>query len=83
MTGGPLDGRPVRPEDLSHSMLVAVLMAHGGSLTIPVTAFEPDSTGGPDGSWHAVALEPLEDGTVRLSVRPRPPDIDGPGIRYE
>ncbi|MFJ6076411.1 pRL2-19 [Streptomyces sp. NPDC093065] len=82
MTGGPLDGRSVRPEDLSHSMLVAVLMAHGGSLTIPVSAFEPDSTGGPDGSWHAVALEPLEDGTVRLSVRPRPSDTDAAGVRF-
>lgn len=83
MTGDPLEGLPVRPEDLSHSMLLAVLMAHGGSLTIPVTAFEPDSTGGPDGSWHAVALEPQPDGMVRLSVRPRPTDVDGPGVRFE
>jgi hypothetical protein len=77
---GPLRG--IEPADLSHAMLVAVLMDAGGSLTIRPEALAPDALGGPDGAWHAVAMEPQPDGTVRLSVRPRP-DVDGPGLRVE
>ncbi|MGV9277708.1 pRL2-19 [Streptomyces griseosporeus] len=82
MTGGPSGAAGIRPEDLSHSMLVAVLMAHGGSLTIPLSGFEADALGGRDGSFHAVAMEPQPDGTVRLSVRPRP-DEPTAGVRHE
>ncbi|MFH8797657.1 pRL2-19 [Streptomyces sp. NPDC017941] len=77
----PFGGR-IGPHDLSHAMLVAVLMAQGGSVTLPPGSFAPDALGGLDGSWHAVAMEPQQDGTVRLSVRPRP-DVDGPGINVE
>ena len=70
---------PHRPEDLSHAMLVAILMHHGGSMDIPASAFEADALGGPDGSWHAVAMEPQQDGTLRVSVRPRP-DGDAGGV---
>ncbi len=63
------------PQDMSHAMLIAILMHHGGSLDLPASAFEADALGGRDGSWHAVAMEPQDDGTVRLSVRPRP-DVD-------
>ena len=68
---------PHRPEDLSHAMLVAILMHHGGSMDIPASAFEADALGGRDGSWHAVAMEPQADGTLRVSVRPRPDGDDG------
>ncbi|PVE13144.1 hypothetical protein [Streptomyces scopuliridis] len=63
---------PHRPEDLSHATLVAILMHHGGSMDIPADAFQADALGGPDGSWHAVAMEPQPNGTMRISVRPRP-----------
>ncbi|MDX2683695.1 pRL2-19 [Streptomyces soliscabiei] len=68
-----------RPEDLSHAMLIAVLVAHGGSLEIPAAAFEADVIGGRDGSFHAVSMEPLPGGTIRLSVQPRP-DTEEAGI---
>lgn len=68
-----------RPEELSHAMLIAVLMAHGGSMDVPASAFETDALGGRDGSFHAVSMEPLPDGTVRLAVQPRP-DTDAAGI---
>lgn len=70
------------PGDMSHAMLVAILMHHGGSLDLPVDAFEVDALGGPDGAWHAVAMIPQTDGTVRISVQPRPsgPGTDGGGV---
>lgn len=77
----PFGGR-ISPQDMSHALLVAVLMANDGSVTLPPGSFDPDALGGLDGSWHAVAMEPQPDGTVRLSVRPRP-DVDGPGMRVE
>jgi hypothetical protein len=70
---------PHRPEDMSHAMLVAILMHHGGAMEIPATAFEADALGGRDGSWHAVAMEPQTNGTLRISVRPRP-DVDEGGV---
>nr|WP_107908851.1 pRL2-19 [Streptomyces chartreusis] len=69
----------IGPQDLSHAILVAILMAQGGSVTLPPGSFEPDALGGFDGSWHAVAMEPQPDGTVRISVRPRP-DVNEAGI---
>ena len=61
------------PQDLSHAMLVAVLMHNGGKYDLPLSAFEPDALGGPDGGHHAVQMAPLDDGRgVRLSVLPRP-----------
>ena len=60
------------PAEMSHAMLLAVLMHNGGSIEIPQVALEPDSTGTADGSFHAVELLPLPGGMVRLSVVPRP-----------
>jgi hypothetical protein len=68
---------PHRPEDMSHAMLVAILMHHGGSMDIPADAFVADALGGRDGSWHAVAMEPQANGTLRISVRPRPDGDEG------
>jgi hypothetical protein len=70
------------PADMSHAMLIAILMHHGGSLEIPASAFEPDAIGGLDGAFHAVAMEPQPGGTIRISVRPRP-DVPDAGITYE
>jgi hypothetical protein len=64
---------------MSHAMLVAVLMHHGGSLDLPAAAFETDALGDGRGAHHAVQLAPLDDGTVRLSVVARPP-VDSAGI---
>ncbi|MFJ9745743.1 pRL2-19 [Streptomyces chartreusis] len=75
-------GDGVTPADISHAMLIAVLMANGGSVTLPPGSFAPDALGGRDGSWHAVAMEPQPDGTVRLSVRPRP-DVPEADVRHE
>lgn len=68
--------------DMSHASLVAVLMHHGGSLEVPASAFEPDSIGGRDGSFHALAVDTIPGGRVRLSVHPRP-DVPGAGIIRE
>jgi hypothetical protein len=70
------------PADMSHAMLIAVLMDQGGSYVMPAAAMEADAIGGADGAFHAVAMEPLQDGRIRLSVRPRP-DVDEAGVRYE
>ncbi|MGY4974907.1 pRL2-19 [Streptomyces nigrescens] len=70
------------PEDMSHAMLLAILMHHGGSMHIPLDAFQPDALGGPDGSWHAVGMEPQPDGTLRIAVRPRPDGDEGRVERY-
>ncbi|WP_346268110.1 pRL2-19 [Streptomyces sp. SID3915] len=64
------------PADLSHAMLIAILMHHGGSLDLPAGAFDPDAIGGLDGAFHAVAMEPQDNGTIRISVRPRPAGDD-------
>ncbi|MFJ6701124.1 pRL2-19 [Streptomyces sp. NPDC091272] len=69
------------PEDMSHAMLLALLMHHGGSYTLPASAFETDAIGGPDGAFHAVEMTPLPDGRVQLAVVVRP-DVDGSGITY-
>ncbi|WP_121833693.1 pRL2-19 [Streptomyces sp. S1] len=65
------------PERMSHAMLLAILMDHGGSLTLPAKAFETDKLGGPDGSFHAVQMETLGDGSIRISVVSRPAGDDG------
>ncbi|MFF3617564.1 hypothetical protein [Streptomyces sp. NPDC002580] len=77
------DTAQARPADLSHAALVAVLMHHGGSLEVPAEAFEPDSIGGRDGSFHALALDTLPGGLVRLSVQPRPDVPDARIIRED
>lgn len=78
----PGDPTQATAADMSHASLVAVLMHHGGSLEVPASAFEPDSIGGRDGSFHALAVDALPGGRVRLSVHPRP-DVPGAGIVRE
>ncbi|WP_307819324.1 pRL2-19 [Streptomyces sp. MBT67] len=65
------------PADMSHAMLIAILMHNGGSLDLPAGAFTSDALGGMDGAFHAVAMEPRADGTIRISVQPRPAGDDG------
>jgi hypothetical protein len=60
------------PEDMSHGMLIALLMALGGSYDLPGDAFHADAMGTTDGQFHAVELATLADGRLRLSVVPRP-----------
>ena len=73
---------PANPADMSHAMLIALLMHHGGSMDLPATAFETDALGAGDGAHHAVQLAPIGDGTVRLSVVARPPgDAAGMEVR--
>ncbi|WP_435059507.1 pRL2-19 [Streptomyces sp. bgisy060] len=67
------------PAVMSHRMLIALLMHHGGSMTLPAAALDADATGTADGTHHAVQLATLDDGTVRLSVVARPP-VDGAGV---
>ncbi|MFJ4745410.1 pRL2-19 [Streptomyces sp. NPDC088775] len=67
------------PAQMSHYMLIAVLMHHGGSMELPAAALDAEATGTADGTHHAVQLARLDDGTVRLSVVARPP-VDGAGI---
>lgn len=73
------------PKDMSHGILIAILMHHGGSLDLPVTAFERDALGGRDGSHHAVEMAALDRTTVRLSVVTRPdgPEGDDAILRWE
>ncbi|MFJ6385900.1 pRL2-19 [Kitasatospora sp. NPDC092039] len=69
------------PEDMSHAMLIAVLMDAGGSVTLRPGALDPDAITGRDGSYHAVSFEPQADGSFRLSVQPRP-DTPGAGLEF-
>jgi hypothetical protein len=65
------------PADMSHAMLVAILMHNGGGYTLPMDALEVDALGRPDGSHHAVQMVPLADGSgVRLMVIARPEGPD-------
>ncbi|MGW0538628.1 hypothetical protein [Streptomyces sp. NPDC003032] len=58
--------------DLTLGMLVAGLMHLGGSVGLPTDAFTPDALGTADGPLHAAAFQPLDYGTLRLHVVPRP-----------
>ncbi|MFI6158290.1 pRL2-19 [Kitasatospora sp. NPDC051170] len=70
------------PEEMSHSMLIGVLMHLGGSYDLPGDALSVDALGTADGAFHAVELLSLPDGQVRLSVVPRPAgDAGGIEIR--
>jgi hypothetical protein len=69
------------PAELSHALLIAVLMHNGGSIDLPGAVLtEADVYGTQDGTFHALELLPLGDGQVRLSVVPRPPG-DAAGIQ--
>lgn len=70
-----------KPEDMSHGMLIALLMALGGSYDLPADAFQSDAMGTADGQFHAVELAELPGGQLRLSVVPRPAGNSG-GIEY-
>ncbi|MFH9016668.1 hypothetical protein ACH4C6_36040 [Streptomyces sp. NPDC017943] len=62
------------PGEMSHALLVAVLMNLGGAHTLPASSITPDVIAGRDGALHAAVMEQLPDSTVRISVAPRPPD---------
>lgn len=64
----------------SHAALIALLMHLGGSADVPAVAFAPEATGTPDGEFHALRMDPLPDGRIRLSVVARP-DVAEAGVR--
>lgn len=66
------------PQDLSHACLIAILMQNGGSYDLP-DGIEADALGGRDGAFHAVRMDRLTGGGVRLSVVARP-DGDAGGM---
>ncbi|WP_461712855.1 pRL2-19 [Streptomyces sp. DSM 41029] len=73
---------PLTPAERSHHLLVALLVHAGGSLTLPASALDPDAIGTAD-SAHAIELRRYADGSVRVSVQPRPRDAgDGAGLTY-
>jgi hypothetical protein len=63
--------------DLSHGVLIAVLMRLGGSVVMAAEDFAPDAMGRADGTLYCLALQPLPDGQVRLSVVPTITDSPG------
>ncbi|MFF3159854.1 pRL2-19 [Streptomyces sp. NPDC057910] len=69
------------PDEMSHAMLIAVLMHHGGSMDLPAEAFASEATGTADGAFHAVEMRPQPDGTMRLSVVLRPAG-DEEGVEF-
>lgn len=71
---------PYNPAEVSHAALIALLMHLGGSADVPAECFTPDATGGTDGQFHGMRMDPLPGGLMRLSVVPRP-DGDGGGVR--
>ncbi|MCW8103379.1 hypothetical protein [Streptomyces tauricus] len=68
----------LEPGELSHAMLIAILMSNSGSHVIPPSAMTADALAGRDGALHAAALEQLPGGYLRISVCPRP-DTDHAG----
>lgn len=56
-------------DELSHGALVAVLMHHGGSMTLPADAFEDGTMGPLDGSFYAVTFAAVGE-EIRLTVVP-------------
>lgn len=72
----PSEITELSPQDMSHMMLIAIIMREGGHLDLPLSALETDIVGNADGSMHAVAMSPLPGGPgVRLSVVARPARI--------
>ncbi|WP_369361253.1 pRL2-19 [Streptomyces sp. cg2] len=72
--------RQPTPEEMSHAVLIAILMHHGGSLDLPPGSFEPDAIGR-DGAYHALRMDHLTNGGVRFSVVARPDGAHG-GIAH-
>jgi len=70
------------PGNLSHAVAVALLMALGGSYDLPPDATEPDALTGRDGALHALRLDRLPSGRLRVSVTPRP-DLPEAGVTYQ
>lgn len=63
--------------ELSHMILVGVLMSLGCSHTLDQDALDVDAVATPDGKMHALHTQPLDDGRLRISVVPRPSDDAG------
>jgi hypothetical protein len=60
--------------DFSHAMLVAVLVKLGGSIELDAADLAPDVMGNAEGVLYRVALQPLPDQRLRLSVVPTAAD---------
>ncbi|MFJ4343639.1 pRL2-19 [Streptomyces sp. NPDC088915] len=71
-----MDPITTRPEDLSHAVLIGILMHNGGSMDIPREAFTAENLGTEKG-FHGLSMLPQEDGTLRISVHPRPEGDEG------
>jgi len=63
---------PVTPGEMTHALLVAVIMKQGGSVVLGPEDYEPDAMGHANGQLYALEMTPLTGGRVRLSVVPRP-----------
>jgi hypothetical protein len=70
MTGEPIPALDYDP-DLSHALLVAVVMKLGGSVELDFADLSPDSMGDQAGGLYALALDPIPTHRLRLSVIPR------------
>lgn len=64
--------------DLSHLLLVAVLVKLGGSIELGPDDFALDALGDARGVFYRTALDPLGDGRSRLSVHPAAPAAPDP-----
>ncbi|WP_282781899.1 hypothetical protein [Nocardia sp. CC201C] len=56
--------------DLSHALLIGVLMKMGGSIDLAPGDLAPEALGDTEGKVYPLTLEPLPDGGARLSVAP-------------
>ena len=61
---------PTLGDDLGTGLLVAVLAAHGGSIDLDTDRLPRAATHNSRGESHAVAVEALPSGRVRLSLVP-------------
>ncbi|WP_126903398.1 hypothetical protein [Streptomyces sp. WAC 01325] len=69
------------PEEISHAMLVGLLINLGGTHVMPASSMAPDALEGVDG-LHAVTMELLPNDALRFSISSRP-DVDAPGVDFE
>lgn len=67
--------------DLSHALLIAVLMKHGGSVELDSRHFAPIMQGNDRGEFFAAKVEILDDigNRIRVSVAPASEDQGGGG----
>lgn len=56
--------------DVSHGLLLAILVAHGGSVDLDADQFYSDAMGNQLGEFYSVQLTPFSSGKIRLEVVP-------------